>query len=132
MDGWTDICECCDGVSCDDVDECDLGTDECNDDATCANNVGSYYFSTCNAGYTGDGRYANVDECNIIGTCDANAACKDTVDSLLTLNEPLPMAATFVSVTMISMLIVLTSQILTSAITIHVASTCLHQHLESI
>ena len=56
----------------------------------------------------------NVDECNIIGKCDANADCEDTVGSLLTVYEPILMTATLASVTMVSMVIVLTAQILTS------------------
>lgn len=37
-----------------DVDECELGTDICNGNAFCTNNVGLYDCS-CMEGYTGDG-----------------------------------------------------------------------------
>ena len=37
-----------------DVDECDLGTDECADLATCDNTAGSYD-CTCFDGYEGNG-----------------------------------------------------------------------------
>lgn len=37
-----------------DVDECELGTDVCNGNAFCTNNVGLYECS-CMEGYTGDG-----------------------------------------------------------------------------
>ena len=37
-----------------DVDECDLGTDECADLATCDNTAGSYD-CTCIDGYEGNG-----------------------------------------------------------------------------
>ena len=41
-------------TSCLDEDECALGTDICDSDATCANTVGGYN-CTCNAGFFGDG-----------------------------------------------------------------------------
>lgn len=37
-----------------DVDEC-AGVNNCDGDATCSNNEGSYD-CTCNSGYSGDGR----------------------------------------------------------------------------
>jgi len=37
-----------------DNDECELGTDNCHSEATCANIIGSYTCS-CNNGYSGDG-----------------------------------------------------------------------------
>ena len=37
-----------------DVDECVLGLDVCDGDATCVDTVGSYTCS-CDEGYTGDG-----------------------------------------------------------------------------
>ena len=42
-------------VSCLDVDECTTGTDDCDDNAECTNNDGSFSCS-CNNGWTGDGK----------------------------------------------------------------------------
>ena len=44
-----------DGQTCDDIDECELGTAECDEHATCINEVGSYSCS-CDEGFTGDGK----------------------------------------------------------------------------
>lgn len=41
-------------VSLKDVDECTQGTDDCDDNATCANGVGTFT-CTCKTGYTGNG-----------------------------------------------------------------------------
>ena len=59
-----------------DVNECALGTDECDANASCSNTTGGYD-CTCNDGYTGDGRDCiDANECTA-GTdnCDANATC---------------------------------------------------------
>ena len=37
-----------------DIDECTLGLNNCDDNATCTDTEGSF-FCTCNVGYTGDG-----------------------------------------------------------------------------
>ena len=37
-----------------DIDECSEESDNCHEDATCTNSVGSFD-CTCNAGYSGDG-----------------------------------------------------------------------------
>ncbi|MGK3982878.1 FG-GAP-like repeat-containing protein [Sorangium sp. So ce136] len=78
---------CCDGLTCQsgtctDVDECALGTDNCDANAACTNTAGSFTCA-CNAGYSGDGvTCTDVDEC-ALGTdnCDANAACTNTSGS---------------------------------------------------
>ena len=56
------LCECRVGftvkvgdVACSDVDECDVGSDECSINAICRNTEGSYVCE-CNVGYRGDGR----------------------------------------------------------------------------
>ena len=41
-----------------DIDECDLGTDMCHQQATCTDTDGSYS-CTCNSGYTGNGLECN-------------------------------------------------------------------------
>ena len=43
-----------------DIIECDLETSFCDDNATCANTIGSY-ICTCNDGFTGEGG---------VGTCE--------------------------------------------------------------
>ncbi|WP_438004073.1 FG-GAP-like repeat-containing protein [Sorangium sp. So ce321] len=78
---------CCDGLTCQsgtctDVDECALGTDNCDANAACTNTTGSFTCA-CNAGYSGDGvTCTDVDEC-ALGTdnCGANAACTNTPGS---------------------------------------------------
>ncbi|XXT15897.1 EGF domain-containing protein [Sorangium sp. So ce429] len=78
---------CCDGLSCQsgtctDVDECALGTDNCDANATCTNTSGSFTCA-CGEGYSGDGvTCTDVDEC-ALGTdnCDANATCTNTSGS---------------------------------------------------
>ena len=84
---------------CLDIDECELGFDDCNENATCTDTVGSFS-CTCNLGYSGDGlnctsKHAStvfvymcedvvldIDEC-ALGTdnCDVNADCADTIGS---------------------------------------------------
>jgi len=65
-------------LSCEDVDECALGTDDCDVNATCTNTLFSYV-CTCNPGYAGSGQVCiDVDEC-ALGTdnCSANATCSN-------------------------------------------------------
>ncbi|HIA04073.1 MAG TPA: hypothetical protein EYN66_19610, partial [Myxococcales bacterium] len=58
------------GVSCTDDDECTLLIDNCDVNALCTNNAGSFECS-CNAGYSGDGvSCADIDECD-----DNNGDC---------------------------------------------------------
>ncbi|XXX71815.1 EGF domain-containing protein [Sorangium sp. So ce134] len=78
---------CCDGLTCQDgtctdIDECALGTDDCDANAACTNTPGSFTCA-CTTGYSGDGTTCtDVDEC-ALGTddCDANAACTNTPGS---------------------------------------------------
>ena len=37
-----------------DIDECEMGTDNCDGNATCTDTIGSFN-CTCNRGYDGDG-----------------------------------------------------------------------------
>ncbi|WP_437950182.1 FG-GAP-like repeat-containing protein [Sorangium sp. So ce296] len=78
---------CCDGLTCQsgactDVNECALGTDNCDANAACTNTPGSFTCA-CNAGYEGDGvTCTDVDECALgADNCDANAACTNTPGS---------------------------------------------------
>ncbi|MGK3960682.1 FG-GAP-like repeat-containing protein [Sorangium sp. So ce118] len=62
-----------------DVNECALGTDNCDANAVCINTTDSFTCA-CNAGYEGDGvTCTDVDEC-ALGTdnCDTDATCTDT------------------------------------------------------
>ncbi|WP_437805324.1 EGF domain-containing protein [Sorangium sp. So ce1078] len=78
---------CCDGLTCQDgtctdIDECALGTDDCDANAACTNTPGSFTCA-CTTGYSGDGTTCtDIDEC-ALGTddCDANAACTNTPGS---------------------------------------------------
>ena len=40
---------------CADIDECECGTHDCDENAICTNTIGSYD-CTCREGYIGDGR----------------------------------------------------------------------------
>ncbi|TNF37036.1 MAG: hypothetical protein EP329_04155, partial [Deltaproteobacteria bacterium] len=80
-----DTCDCAgtgfEGATCaDDVDECTVGSDNCDVNATCTNTVGGFTCA-CDSGYTGDGvTCADVDECTLgSDNCDANATCTNTV-----------------------------------------------------
>merc|ERR1712080_175695 len=48
---------------CKGTDECTSGTAECDANAECSNNVGSYHCA-CNPGYTGDGKTCTADFCS--------------------------------------------------------------------
>lgn len=67
------------GADCVDLDECDLGTDDCHELASCANTVGTFT-CTCDAGTTGNGVACDdIDECDL-GTddCAADATCTNS------------------------------------------------------
>jgi len=69
-------------MTCADIDECALGTDNCDVNATCTNIPGSFT-CTCNSGYAGNGlTCTDIDECTL-GThsCDPNATCFNTPGS---------------------------------------------------
>ncbi|XP_022789957.1 protein kinase C-binding protein NELL1-like [Stylophora pistillata] len=84
--GFTDKGYCClcttgfKGPNCSkDIDECAVGTQNCNENAVCNNTKGSYNCS-CKPGYSGDGRTCkDIDE-GASGTqnCSADAMCNDT------------------------------------------------------
>ncbi|MFE8596306.1 FG-GAP-like repeat-containing protein [Archangium violaceum] len=76
---------CCDGLTCQsgtcaDVNECAAGTDNCNENATCTNTVGSFTCA-CNAGYEGNGvTCTNIDEC-AANPCLNGGTCTDGINS---------------------------------------------------
>src|SRR5690606_9691938 len=59
--------------ACVDIDECDLGTHDCDEHATCTNTEGSFE-CTCETGYSGDGKTC-TSQCPV--TCAAQASCRD-------------------------------------------------------
>ncbi|WP_437686102.1 FG-GAP-like repeat-containing protein [Sorangium sp. So ce176] len=76
---------CCDGLTCQsgtctDVNECALGTDNCDANAACTNTPGSFTCA-CNAGYEGDGvTCADIDEC-AGSPCQNGGTCADGINS---------------------------------------------------
>jgi hypothetical protein len=63
--------------ACVDLDECDLGEDECSKDAECTNTEGSYECE-CDDGFEGDGEDCeDIDECDD-DPCDDDASCTNT------------------------------------------------------
>ncbi|WP_433927505.1 FG-GAP-like repeat-containing protein [Sorangium cellulosum] len=76
---------CCDGLTCQsgtctDVNECALGTDNCDANAACTNTSGSFTCA-CNAGYSGDGvTCTNIDEC-AESPCQNGGTCVDGINS---------------------------------------------------
>ena len=69
-----------------DIDECERGTHQCDINAACTDNIGSYDCS-CNTGYFGDGfTCEDINECieiSPIHNCDTNANCNNTDGSFM-------------------------------------------------
>lgn len=87
-DGCSDTCtiepgfECPTAGSCTDIDECAMGTDNCDTNATCTNEPGSFSCS-CDFGYEGDGVTCSRADTDGDGTddlveCTDPQACEDT------------------------------------------------------
>ncbi|XP_072016927.1 uncharacterized protein [Amphiura filiformis] len=72
------ILMCDEGMMNDDDDECGLRGDNCDVNAVCINNDGSFTCA-CNDGYTGDGiTCSDMDECALnTDNCDENAVCSN-------------------------------------------------------
>ncbi len=81
-DGIGDVCGCSSGFTlvdgvCVDIDECSSGVNNCDDNATCVNTVGSY-ICACDAGYEGNGETcSDIDEC-VNEPCGPNSLCTNT------------------------------------------------------
>ncbi|XP_065909400.1 stabilin-2-like isoform X2 [Dysidea avara] len=65
------------GDDCVEIDRCDLGTDTCDDNATCYYISPNQFDCICNVGFTGDGVYCeSVDPCQTNnGGCEENTTC---------------------------------------------------------
>jgi hypothetical protein len=52
--------------SCEDIDECDLGTDMCGPHRQCVNDIGGYHCGDCDPGYEVDGQFncSEINECS--------------------------------------------------------------------
>ncbi|CBY07480.1 unnamed protein product [Oikopleura dioica] len=62
------------------VNECALNMDDCSPNASCSD-LEDGYSCTCNAGFSGDGKFCqDVDEC-ASSPCDANASCQNSSGS---------------------------------------------------
>ncbi|CAI8020296.1 Scavenger receptor cysteine-rich type 1 protein M160 [Geodia barretti] len=71
-------------VICKDIDECECGLDDCDENANCTNTEGSY-ICTCREGYCGNGRNCtDIDECELgLDDCDENVNCTNTEGSYI-------------------------------------------------
>jgi len=67
-----------DGLTCTDIDECALGSDDCGAHATCSNTPGSFTCA-CDARYAGDGRSCYAKQPTLHGLC----VVADFLDSAL-------------------------------------------------
>ena len=69
-----------DGDTCDDINECALGTHTCSEFADCTNTVGGFSCS-CRGGFEGDGfSCRDINECSTgAHDCDVNATCGNTL-----------------------------------------------------
>ncbi|XP_071476683.1 uncharacterized protein [Diadema antillarum] len=67
-----------DGIDCEDIDECVLGTHDCDENAECTNTPGSFV-CVCNRGFYGDGRVCiPIDPTRCIDRpCFDNVICTD-------------------------------------------------------
>ena len=74
---------CGDSFTCDDIDECAPGVDNCDTNATCFNSGGDFSCA-CYCGFAGSGTScSDVYEC-MSGNhnCDANESCSNTFGSI--------------------------------------------------
>lgn len=66
-----------DGTTCDDVDECADGGDDCDENAECTNTPGGFDCE-CSRGFVGDGTRCEPAESCDDEPCDDNAECDDS------------------------------------------------------
>ena len=88
-DGQT--CQCKPGFKGDncttDINECEHNSDECDENASCLNNYGSYA-CFCNPGYRGDGKFCKIGECDD-RQCPTNQKCVSPTSNECECNEGL-------------------------------------------
>ncbi|XP_053074864.1 fibulin-2 isoform X4 [Acinonyx jubatus] len=100
--GDTAMCSCfpgyaimADGVSCEDVDECELGKHNCQAGFTCQNTKGSFYCQArprCMDGFLQDpeGNCVDINECTSLSEpCRPGFSCVNTVGSYTCQRNPL-------------------------------------------
>lgn len=75
-----------DGTTCDDVDECADGSNDCDDNAECTNTPGSFECA-CSRGFVGDGTTCEPAESCDDDPCDDNAECDDADGIECTCND---------------------------------------------
>ncbi|XP_057410391.1 fibulin-2 isoform X4 [Balaenoptera acutorostrata] len=99
--GDTAMCSCfpgyaimADGVSCEDVDECELGTHNCQAGSACHNTKGSFYCQArqrCMEGFLQDpeGNCVDINECTSLSEpCRPGFSCINTVGSYTCQRNP--------------------------------------------
>nr|XP_058931370.1 fibulin-2 isoform X3 [Kogia breviceps] len=99
--GDTAMCSCfpgyaimADGVSCEDVDECELGTHSCQAGSVCRNTKGSFYCQArqrCMEGFLQDpeGNCVDINECTSLSEpCRPGFSCINTVGSYTCQRNP--------------------------------------------
>ncbi|CAH3192983.1 unnamed protein product, partial [Porites evermanni] len=66
-----------------DIDECQISSHNCSNNAICINTKGSFNCSSCKPGYSGNGHdCSDIDECNAANySCHENAWCNNTQGS---------------------------------------------------
>ncbi|MET0387285.1 MAG: hypothetical protein ABW321_15055 [Polyangiales bacterium] len=92
-DGVIERCVCkagfeASGSGCIDIDECDIGSDSCDERTNCLNLPGSFECSDCPTGFSGNGKDADgcldIDECALdLAGCSEDVDCENTPGAFL-------------------------------------------------